>query len=582
MNYEHKQKEGKQKKVVVPELAGRRRFILACFMLAMCALIYRAIDLQVLNNQFLQKEGEKAYLRDITLPAYRGKISDRDGHALAISTPVSSVWVDPQQLDLSRYNSEFASLLGYDVKALYKKLKKIKKMTSKEFVYLKRHMDPQITEVIDNLQLPGVYFEKEYRRYYPDGEITAHVVGFTDIDDEGQEGLELAFNDQLKGVAGVERVLKDNKQRMVEHVDNIRTPISGQDINLSIDRRLQYLAHRELKAAVAQQKAESGSLVILNPETGEVLAVANQPAFNPNDRSKFKPQHVRNRAIVDTFEPGSTMKPFTVAIGMESGFFDANSIIDTTPGVMKVGSSQVRDTRNHGEVDLATLLLKSSNVAAAKIALKIEPQIHWSFLNKLGFGRTSSLGFPGEARGKLEHYEQSMRIERATLAFGYGLSSSVMQLAHAYSAIANDGVLMPITLLKQTELDVGEQVMDKAVATQIRTMLRGVVSDVGTASRAKVYGYSVAGKTGTVKKAIAGGYSEDKYIGVFAGMAPASDPKLVMVVLIDEPQAGEYYGGLVAAPVFSRVMSGALRLMNISPDLIVEQPLLASFERGIQ
>lgn len=579
MSYGHPQSNDKVQKVVVPELAGRRRFILACFMLVMCALIYRAIDLQVLNNSYLQKRGEAVHLRDIKLPAYRGKITDADGHALAISAPVSSVWVNPQELNLDGKKREFAKLIGLSVNSLDKKLKKV---ASRRFVYLRRHMDPQVAALVDELQLPGVYLQKEYRRYYPDGEVAGHLVGFTNIDDEGQEGLELKYNEQLQGTAGVERVLRDGKRRMVKHVDDIRAPIPGQDIQLSIDRRLQYLAYRELKAAVAQQKASSGSLVLLNPKTGEVLAVANQPAFNPNDRSKFKASHVRNRAFVDVFEPGSTMKPFTVAAGMESGLFDSSTIIDTNPGYMRVGRSQVRDHRNYGEIDLATLLLKSSNVASAKIALGIPPEGLWGLLNGLGFGRAANLGFPGEARGKLVGYEQWRPIETATLAFGYGLSMSALQLAHGYAAIANGGVLEPVSLVANAPRTASEKVMSPAVARSVRQMLKGVVSKTGTAPRAKVHGYSVAGKTGTVKKAVAGGYSEDKYLGIFAGMAPANDPKLVMVVVIDEPKAGDYYGGLVAAPVFSRVMAGALRLMNVAPDNLEKATVLASLERGIQ
>lgn len=569
----------KASKVVVPELAGRRRFILSCFMLVMCALIWRAIDLQVLNNGYLQKRGKAVYLRDIKLPAYRGKITDKDGHALAISAPVSSVWINPQELDLGERTAELAKYLELNLDGLEKKLKAV---AEKRFVYLRRHMDPQVVQMIADMQLPGVYLQKEYRRYYPDGEVAAHLVGFTDIDDEGQEGLELSFNDHLKGIAGVERVLRDGKRQMVKHIDKIRSPIPGKDLELSIDRRLQYLAYRELKAAVAQQKAKSGSLVLLNPETGEVLAVVNQPAFNPNDRSELIASHVRNRAFVDVFEPGSTMKPFTVAAGMESGLFNTKTMIDTNPGYMKVGRSQVRDHRNYGEIDLATLLLKSSNVAASKIALSIPPMGLWRLLDKLGFGHSTDNGFPGEARGKLVGYEQWRPIERATLSFGYGLSSSTLQLAHAYSAIANDGLVQPVTLVKNKHQAVGEQVMGAKIAEQVRAMLKGVVSQAGTAPRAQVHGYSVAGKTGTVKKAIAGGYSEDNYLGIFAGMAPAGDPKLVMVVVIDEPKAGDYYGGLVAAPVFSRVMSGALRLMNITPDDLDTPSVLAALERGIQ
>ncbi|MEY8241125.1 MAG: penicillin-binding protein 2 [Cycloclasticus sp.] len=580
MNFDTQPPKDHAAKVIVPELAGRRRFILACFMLVMCALIWRAVDLQVLNNAFLQKRGKAVYLRDIKLPAYRGKITDAEGHALAISAPVSSVWINPRQLDLAGKKAEFAKLLGMSLKSLNNKLDKV---GSRRFVYLRRHMDPQVAEKIDEMQLSGVYLQKEYRRYYPDGEVAAHLVGFTNIDDEGQEGLELAFNEQLKGVAGVERILRDGKRRMVKHVDDIRAPIPGKDMQLSIDRRLQYLAYRELKSAVAQQQAKSGSLVILNPKTGEVLAVANQPAFNPNDRSKLKASHVRNRAFTDVFEPGSTMKPFTVAAGMESGLFNDKSIIDTNPGRMKVGRSQIRDHRNYGKIDLATLLLKSSNVASSKIALAVEPQRFWSLLNKLGFGQLTANGFPGEARGKLVAYESWRPIERATLAYGYGMSTSVLQLAHAYSALANDGLLQPVSLIRgQQTAAPAERVMNAEVAKKIRTMLKGVVSKAGTAPRAQVAGYTVAGKTGTVKKFAQGGYSEDKYLGVFAGMVPANKPELVMVVLIDEPQAGDYYGGLVAAPVFSRIMTAAMRLMNVVPDNIAAPAVMASFARDVK
>ena len=577
MNYGNRQVNASVQKIVVPELAGRRRFILACFMLLMCGLIWRAFNLQVMNNRFLQQRGEAVYLRDIKLPAYRGKITDSSGHALAISAPVSSVWVNPQELELGEKGAEFAKLLELDEGSLNNKLKKY---AGRRFLYIRRHMDPRLAQLVDELELPGVYLQKEYKRYYPDGEVAAHLVGFTDIDDEGQEGLELALNQKLKGVAGVERVLRDGKRRMVKHIDNIRAPIAGKDIELSIDRRLQYLAYRELKAAVAQQNATSGSVVLLNPETGEVLAVANQPAFNPNDRSMFKASHVRNRAFVDVFEPGSTMKPFTVAAGMQSGLFDDASIIDTNPGYMKVGRSQVRDHRNYGELNLATLLLKSSNVASSKIALTIPPLSLWTMLDKLGFGHSTNNGYPGEAEGKLVTYERWRPIERATLAFGYGLSSSALQLARAYGAIANDGVVQAVSLVREEHHAKGDRVMSATIAKKIRTMLQGVVSPAGTAPRAQIHGYSVAGKTGTVKKAIAGGDSEDKYLGIFAGMAPASDPKLVLVVVIDEPKAGDYYGGLVAAPVFSRIMAGALRLMNVAPDDIEDSPVLAMLERG--
>lgn len=574
----HQQSNNDVSKVVVPELSGRRRFILACFMLAMCGLIWRAVDLQVVNNGFLQHRGDVVHLSKVTIPAYRGKIVDRDGHALAISAPVSSVWVNPQEYQANGLGKKLAAMLELKPKEL---AKKTAKKSGRRFVYLRRHMDPQLASEVAELDMAGVYLQKEYRRFYPDAEIASHLVGFTNIDDAGQEGLEFAYEDQLKGVPGVEQVLRDGRRRMVKHVESIREPIPGKDLHLSIDRRLQYLAYRELKSAVAQQKAKSGSLVLMDPRTGEVLAVANQPAFNPNERSKLTANRVRNRAFVDVFEPGSIMKPFTVAAGMASGMFDASAIIDTTPGYMKVGRNQVRDHRNYGKIDLATLLLKSSNVGSSKIALSIPPEGMWGLLDSLGFGRKASLGFPGEAKGKLVGFERWRPIERATLSFGYGLSGSVLQVAQAYSALANDGSLMSASLVLGERDIEGARVMSASIAKQIRVMLQGVVSKAGTAPRAQIQGYTVAGKTGTVKKAVAGGYSDDKYLGLFAGMAPAKNPRLVMVVMIDEPRAGDYYGGLVAAPTFSRVMAGALRLMNIAPD-DVEPMLVAANGRGAQ
>jgi len=427
-----------------------------------------------------------------------------------------------------------------------------------------------------------VHLQKEYRRYYPDGETAAHLLGFTDVDDRGQEGLELAYDDWLNGEPGSERVIRDGKRRMVEKVDNIRAPQPGKDLQLTIDRRLQYLAYRELKAAVAQHRARAGSLVMLDPRTGEVLAVANQPSFNPNNRDGLQASRTRNRAVVDLFEPGSTIKPFAVASGLETGRYGPRTHIDTSPGYMRVGRHLVRDHHNYGDIDVSTVLLKSSNVGAAKIVLDIPPKAFWGMLDRLGFGQLPGSGFPGEASGRLVHYDSWRTIEQATLSFGYGMSTSVLQLANAYAALANEGRVFAPRLVLDQPAGESRQVMRADTARRVRQMLEPVVSRLGTAPRAQIPGYRVAGKTGTVKKAVAGGYAEDRYLSLFAGMAPASDPRLVMVVMLDEPRSGDYYGGLVSGPVFSRVMGGALRLLGVAPDDSDSLPMLAVSHGGAQ
>ena len=403
-------------------------------------------------------------------------------------------------------------------------------------------------------------------RYYPASEVTAHVVGFTDIDDQGQEGLELAYNDWLQGTPGSKRVIKDRLGRIVEDVESIQPSSPGKDLTLSIDRRIQYLAYRELKAAVQQHKARSGSAVLLDVKTGEILAMVNQPSYNPNNRKHMRSSQYRNRAITDVFEPGSTIKPFTIATALESGKYSPTTLIDTTPGYYKIGSYTVHDHINYGVINVTRVITKSSNVGASKIALSLDPERIWSMFNRVGFGSVSASAFPGESAGLMTHYSRWHDIERATMSFGYGLSVTPLQLAHAYSILAADGINRPVSLLKQTRPVEGQRVISAPVTQQVRAMMETVISKEGTGSRASVQGYRVAGKTGTVHKSAAGGYSVDRYISVFAGMAPASKPRLVLVVMINEPEGEEYYGGQVAAPVFSSMMSGALRLMNIAPD----------------
>jgi len=423
------------------------------------------------------------------------------------------------------------------------------------------------------LGLPGVNLQREYRRYYPAGEVTAHVVGFTNIDDRGQEGLELAYDEWLRGTPGSKRVLRDRLGRVVRNVEQIRKPEPGRDLTLSLDRRIQYLAYRELKRAVFHHQARSGSLVILDVHTGEVLAMVNQPSFNPNDRRQFLPAQTRNRAVTDVFEPGSTIKPFTIAAALLSGRYRPNTLIDTSPGHYRLGRAVIRDDRDYGRINLTTVIQKSSNVGASKIALSLPDELLYRVQDSFGFGAVTGSGFPGEVGGLINDAGHWRRIEKATVAYGYGISVTALQLVRAYAALADDGRLHPVSFLRVTSPEPARRVLPARVARQIRRMLEAVVADGGTGTRARIAGYRVAGKTGTVKKAVAGGYSEDRYVSVFAGFAPASHPRLAMVVIVNEPRDGIYYGGLVAAPVFSRVMAGALRMLGVAPDAAPAHPL---------
>jgi cell division protein FtsI (penicillin-binding protein 3) len=554
------------------EFFNRKKLLFLLILGGMALLCGRAIDLQILNRKYLQAQGDIRQVGIAKVPAYRGKILDRYGAPLAISSPVQSVAVNPQQFkhaDKVKLQ-KMVKLLGVNEKKLQKLLNPT---PEKRFAYIKRQVNPDIAREVKALHLPGVSFKRKFKRYYPAGEVSGHLLGFTNIDDIGQEGMELAYENVLKGVSGSKRVIRDGKRRIIADVASIRAPAAGQDIMLSIDQRLQYLAYRELKAAVKKHRAQSASLVVLDAKTGDILAVVNQPSFNPNTRKNLIAARYRNRAVTDVFEPGSTIKPFVIACALEGGFVNPDAQIETH-GWFRVGRNVVKDVHNYGTLRLTDVLKKSSNVAVSKIALQMPAQEFWGCYNKLGFGTSAGVSFPGEAYGSLQNYRQWRIFEQATLSFGYGISTSVLQLARAYTALADDGILHYVSLLKRDKDTDAVRVMSAATAKRVRTMLEQVVTRQGTAYRARVDGYRVAGKTGTVKKASPGGYSKDKYLAVFVGMAPANDPRLVIAVMIDEPSAGDYYGGIVAAPVFSKVMSGALRVLGIAPDQEETVPLL--------
>ncbi len=544
--------------------AGRLVLVLGLIALGMAALQWRLLDLQVFNRDFLQHQGDARHLRVVAIPAHRGMLSDRNGEPLAISTPVESAWADPRELiTVPERWAELAAVLEMDRGRLGQL---VSSRRDKEFVYLRRHLSPAQAERIAELAIPGVALQREYRRYYPTGEVSAHLLGYTNIDDAGQEGLELMLDEVLRGAPGAKRVIKDRLGRVVKNVEAIRSARPGQDLRLSIDRRLQYLAYRELKAAVQRHHAEAGSAVVLDVHTGEVLAMVNQPAFNPNKRAERGSQ--RNRAVTDLFEPGSTIKPFTVAAALESGRYTPGSVINTSPGYLRLAGFTIRDFRDYGAIDVSTVIEKSSNVGASRIALSLESEQLWELFSRVGFGYDSASGFPGESGGLLKAYQDWGRVEQATVSYGYGMSVTALQLAQAYTTLAGDGHLRPVSFLRleKDEVPAGTPAVSPRVGAQVRAMMERVVSDSGTAKQARIPGYRVAGKTGTVRKAVAGGYSDDAYLSLFVGMAPASRPRLVMVTIIDEPRAGEYYGGAVAAPVFNRVMEGALRLLDIPPD----------------
>ncbi len=549
----------------IPVFRARRLLMLAMLVLCGLLLLWRALDLQVLDREFLQRQGDARHLRVVTLSAHRGMITDRFGEPLAVSTPVDSVWANPQELGAApEYLPRLAKLLKMDTAELQRL---VDAHPDREFVYLKRHLNPALAQQVMALGAPGVDLQREYRRYYPTGEVAAHVLGFTNVDDVGQEGLELAYDRWLRGEAGAKRVIKDGRNRIVEDVESIRAPRPGRDLVLSIDRRIQYLAYRELKAAVQEHRARSGSVVVLDVNTGEILAMVNQPSFNPNTRRGLRGDRFRNRAVTDLFEPGSTMKPFTIACALESGLYRPDTPIDTSPGTLRIGRKLIKDVHDYGLIDVTRVITKSSNVGASKIALSLPSERFWSLLARLGFGSTSGSGYPGEAAGQVTDLAHWHELERATLSFGYGLSVTPLQLADGYLVLASpDGRRRQPSFLRLGQVPAGRQVLSSATVAMVRRMLETVITPQGTGYLARVAGYRVGGKTGTVRISVPGGYSTDHYVSVFAGMAPASRPRLVMVVVIKNTSDGNYYGGVVAAPVFSKVMSGALRLLNVAPD----------------
>ncbi len=538
--------------------------VVVLLVLIVAGITSKLLSLYGDDQAFLRSQGDARTVRTMLIPAHRGLITDRNGEPLAVSAPVATIWADPLRTDLQHTGlSRLSHLLEIPSQSLMADLRDNRE---RRFMYLKRQVTPELAEAVDELDIPGIHVDREYKRYYPAGEVTTHLVGFTNVDGEGQEGLELAYNQSLRGEPGRKLVLKDRVGRTIKHIRSIQAADPGEDLQLSIDLRVQYMAYRELKAAVEVHQADSGSVVILDTRTGEVLALVNQLSYNPNDRSNLNTSALRNRAMTDLFEPGSTIKPFTVAAAMMSGQYTRDSIVDTTPGYIRVSGATIKDFRNYGELDLTTIITKSSNVGVTKLALSMEPDAVRNLLQNVGLGRDTGTGFPGERTGVLPFLNERQRVERATMSYGYGLSTTLLQLAQAYVPLASDGIMHQATLLKQDQPPTGKRVMPPGIAPQVLEMMETVIGPRGTGRRAAVDGYRVAGKTGTVHKASGGGYAEDRYVAVFSGIAPVSNPRLAVAIMIDNPKGQEYGGGLVAAPIFSRIAAGALRLLNVPPD----------------
>ena len=561
----------KAKEVSAVKLPGWRATVLFALLLAgLAGLIGRAIYLQGIHNDFLQEQGNQRFSRVMEVSAHRGMITDRNGAPLAVSTPVESVWAsaaeirlnDPQAAKLDEKDlRRLSSVLGMPEGEIKHRLSD----AARDFVYLKRQIPPEESSKVEGLNLPGIFLQHEYRRYYPEGEEFAQVLGFTGQDDVGQEGLELALQNKLAGKAGNQRVIKDRRGHIVEDAGSLTPPKPGADIALSLDNKIQHLAYRELALAVKEHQAKAGAIVVLDAKSGEVLALADYPSYNPNNRTKVSPQRMRNRAETDEFEPGSTMKPFTIGTALNLGKVAPNTVINTENGVFTVGNRKIHDTHPEPSLTVSQVIQKSSNVGASKIALSLNPESLWETFHASGFGAHTGSDFPGEAIGRLRDAKTWKPIEQATMSYGHGISVNLLQLARAYTIFAGDGELLPVSLLKLNQPAIGHQVFSKKTVGELRAMLESVVLPGGTAPLAQVAGYRVAGKTGTAHK-LEGGRYVNRYVASFVGMAPVSAPRLIIAVMIDEPGGKEYYGGQVAAPVFSRVMGEALHMLNVPND----------------
>ena len=545
----------------------RSKFIVAGIGLAFLGLAGRAAYVQVFNNDFFQRQGEVRFARTLELPANRGRILDRNGLILASSVPAASIWAIPEDVDRDKAKlQQLAKLLDMPLAELNKKLED----EDKTFVWIKRQLDWDVGQQIAALGVKGIYQRKEYRRQYPEGESAAHVVGFTNVEDKGQEGIELAFSRELSGKAGSRRVIKDRLGRVVEDVGEQIPPVDGRDLQLSIDSKVQFFAYQKLRDAVTANKAKAGSVVVLDSITGEVLALANYPSYVPDKRKNLTGEQLRNRAMTDTFEPGSTMKPITVGMALEAGRVKPQTVIDTAPGRYSLGGFTISDTHNYGSLTVEGVIQKSSNVGALKIAQKMTPHEMWDTYTALGYGQKPQIQFPGAVTGRLRPWKNWKPVEQATMSYGYGLSASLFQMAHSYTSFAHDGQIIPVTMLKSSEPAVGVKVFSAENAHAVRKMLQMAAAPGGTGPLAQTVGYSVGGKSGTAHKQVGKGYASNKYRAWFTGMAPIENPRIIVAVMIDEPSAGQYFGGLVAAPVFSEVVQQTLRMMGVQPDMAVK------------
>ena len=545
-----------------PTPGWRSKFLVAMVGLGFVALLGRAVYVQIVGSSFFLKQGEIRYARTLDMPASRGRIIDRNGLILASSVRVPSLWAIPKDFEADKQQrAQLAKLLGMSVKELEGRLE-----DNQNFVWLRRQVDEDVAKAVLALNIKGVHQVPEYKRRYPEGEAAAHVVGFTNLEDKGQEGIELAFQRDLAGRDGTRRVIKDRLGRVVEDIGDSVQPLDGRDIELSIDSKVQFFAYQRIRDAVAEHHAKAGSVVVLDAQTGEILALSNYPSFTPNDRKNLSGQQLRNRAITDTFEPGSTMKPFIAAWAMETGRVTPNTVINTAPGSITITGSTIRDAHPHGALTVAEVIQKSSNVGTVKMAMQMQPREIWELYTQVGFGQKPQIAFPGTVTGRLRPYKTWRPIEQATMSYGYGLSASLLQIAHAYTVFARDGELIPVSLEKNKEPVNGIRIVSPKTAQSIREMLHMVCGPGGTAPRAQALGYSVGGKSGTAYKQEGKGYAEKKYRAWFVGMAPISNPRIIVAVMVDEPTAGAHFGGDVAGPVFSEVVQQTLRSMGVPPD----------------